>query len=229
MPDTESIRYRRLGSAGYYATVSRLAIVLLFFVIGIFALLLYRRREVFMGPDHLLTVETNGYTEKYRFFNFADIQAITVRGNSMFMTWIVMLTLFCASFIFIGSQIGDSVGWIVFGTLSGILGIALLVHIVKGPTVDCKLKTAVSEIELPSLGRLNQARACIAEIQSHVEKTQGRLEASDIAERMQRARDTTANVSAAPASSTPAATLEPATSPESNAQDDDQQDSGNTF
>jgi len=222
MPDSESIKYRRLGAAGHYPTVSPAVVVILFFFIGIFVLLFYRRRELYLGPDHLLTVESTGYTEEYRFFNFTDIQSITIRSTAYYTTWIIVLTLVCAGLILIGAQIGDTPGWAVFGSLAGILGIALLVHVFKGPTVQCKLKTAVSEIELPSLGRLNRARSCLAEIESHIEQVQGRMETADIAQQIHLQQTSTAPLHSHPSAS------EPPPAPTVDA-DADEQDSGKTF
>ena len=44
---------------------------------------------VWMGRDHLLAVETVGYTEHYRRFYFKDIQAFLVQRNRhrMLATW----------------------------------------------------------------------------------------------------------------------------------------------
>lgn len=222
MADNQQKKYRRLGGSGYYPSIPRMGVVALFFFIGILVLLLYRRRELYLGADHLLTVETTGYTEEYRFFNFADIQSITFRGTAYYVTWIIVLTIACAAFILIGAQIGDIAGWIVFGSLSGILGITLLVHVIKGPTVECKLKTAVSEIELPSLSRLNHARSCLAEIRTQIEQVQGRLESEDIARGLQEGREPTRPIeNTAKPVSLPAA--------EPSGVDADEQDSGASF
>jgi len=55
-------------------------VVLLFFVIGIFALLFRGRRvRLWLGDDHILRVESDGYRESYKRFRYQDIQFLTVR------------------------------------------------------------------------------------------------------------------------------------------------------
>ena len=72
--------YRRLSGTGYHYLVPPWALVLLFFVMGIFVLLFRgRRTQLWLGPEHLLLVETDGYREYYKRFNYRDIQAFIIR------------------------------------------------------------------------------------------------------------------------------------------------------
>src|SRR5436853_630040 len=72
--------YRRLPGTGYRRILPGWAIVGLFFVIGIFALMFRgRRNQLWQGEEHLLLVESDGYREYYKRFNYRDIQAVILR------------------------------------------------------------------------------------------------------------------------------------------------------
>src|SRR5947208_2826726 len=46
---------------------------------------------LWLAPDHLLAVETSGYTENYRRFFFRDIQAFTIQRTNH---WLIYMALF---------------------------------------------------------------------------------------------------------------------------------------
>ena len=68
--------YRRLPGTGYRRVAPGWVILLLFFVIGIFALLLRGRRvQLWLGDEHLLLVEWDGTREYYKRFRGPTVPA----------------------------------------------------------------------------------------------------------------------------------------------------------
>src|SRR5262245_25201075 len=73
----EPARYRRLPGRGHTGPLPRWGLVLLAFIMGPLVLLVRgARQELWEGDDHLLILERNGFSERYRQFSYADIQAI---------------------------------------------------------------------------------------------------------------------------------------------------------
>ena len=166
--------YRRLPGTGYRRTVPGWAIVLLFFVIGIFALLFRGRRiQLWQGEEHLLLVKWDGYREYYKRFDYRDIQALVVRktpDGTIVNT--VLLVVFCL-FAGLALAVSDVGGRITLLFLAGIFGMLALVNALYGPTCRCALRTAVQTEELPSLDRLRRAREVFNRLRPLIENAQG--------------------------------------------------------
>lgn len=179
--------YRRLPGTGYRQTVPGWAIVLLFFVIGIFALIFRGRRvQLWQGQEHLLLVEWDGYREYYKRFDYRDIQALVVRKTPDGMIAnIALLALFCffAGLAIVVSDVGGRIALLV---VAGVFGLLALVNALYGPTCRCALRTAVQTEELPSLDRLRRARKVFNRLRPLIESAQGgRLKSEEIPARMQ--------------------------------------------
>ena len=184
----QQVIYQRLPGSGYYTTSSPSLIGFMFFIISIFVLTLYRRRLAYLGPDHVLTVDEEGYQEVYRFFNFKDIQAVRMMRTSSYPVWICVFSVKCALVLWLMFSVSDEVlSTILLAYASG-LGLALLVHLVKGPTVSVRLETAVSVVELTNLGRLANAERAITEISAHTERVQGALEPEELGAKVDQLR-----------------------------------------
>jgi hypothetical protein len=116
--------------------------------------------RLYQGPDHYLQITSTGYSESYRRFYFQDIQAILIQRHRGFEVQAVVtvgLMLFCLALaLVLGIE-----GAVVFGGLSGLLGVLLVVHWILGPTCRCYIQTAVQTERLRSLGRMKRARALV--------------------------------------------------------------------
>jgi hypothetical protein len=134
---------------------------------------LFSRCHLFLGSDHILSVESTGYTERYKRFYFDDIGAIlteeTTRGNA----WKVVLLVLVMFWTGLAYVLGSGTGRIVTGSLAAISLLALIVHFVRGPTCRCFIYTAVQKEELPSLNRVWVAEKVIARLKSLIEAAQG--------------------------------------------------------
>jgi hypothetical protein len=174
---TTTVRYTKLPGTGYRYLVPPWAIVVLFFIIGIFVLLLRGKRvELWLGADHLLLVEWDGYREYYKRFRFREIQAVVVRktGGSAAIT--AVLGALIAFLIILVASIAPAQEAYPFLIIFGALAVLFFaVNLALGPTCRCELRTAVQTLDLPSLRRLRDARKMLARLAPLVESAQAAL------------------------------------------------------
>jgi len=148
-----------------------------------FAIVSVTRSNLWLGKDHLLGIETEGYTEKYKRFYFRDIQAITLlRTNRAFVLGVVTGGM-TALFALLVLAIDDVVGKWVFGILGGICAIPFLGNLIYGPTCKCELRTAVQTENVPSMSRVRRARKVLNRIRPLIAEAQGQLTAEEIPSR----------------------------------------------
>jgi hypothetical protein len=173
--------YRRLPGTGYRRTVPTWIVLLLFFVIGIFALLFRGRRvQLWQGEEHLLLVEWDGYREFYKRFSYRDIQAIIVRKTPEGKIVNIILGLIAGFFGGIAFTIDDVGGRIALLSIAGLFGLILLINFLSGPTCQCQIRTAVQLDELPTLTRLPRARKVINRIRPRIVEAQGQVVPEEI-------------------------------------------------
>ncbi len=127
-----------------------------------FGVLFTTRSSLWLGQDHLLVIDSNGYTETYRRFFFRDIQCFMVALSQRQITWNIVLGVL--------TVIGV-VGWALYfrshapGLVSASLatatvllfGVPLLMNNLLGATCTCHLRTAVQTGCRPSIKRVRQA------------------------------------------------------------------------
>lgn len=174
MENQSSPAYQRLTGTGYRRLLPGWAILLLFFVIGIFALLLRGRRvQLWLGPDHLLLVEWDGYKEYYKRFRFADIQGVTIRKTRERLALNLILALLIALLGLLGWIVQDPVGMGIFVGMAGVVFIVLVVNTALGSTCQCYLRTAVQVEDLACLNRVPRARAALDRLRALIQEAQG--------------------------------------------------------
>lgn len=132
---------------------------------------LYRQASLWLGNDHILSVESNSYTEYYKRFYLKDIQAILVRRTSHRRNTNIVLGALACGFLLLLAAGG---GAAAFGTTiaSGLL-IALFVNSVLGATCICQVKMPLAVHEIPSLCRLRKARRAMETILPLIRSLQG--------------------------------------------------------
>ncbi|MGE5840068.1 MAG: hypothetical protein ACM34H_09035 [Deltaproteobacteria bacterium] len=147
---------------------------------GGFVTVSFSRCSLYLGDDHLLGVDSNGFSEDYKRFYFSDIQAIVIRRTKRGGTWSIVLALMIAcslmGVLFLRPESGRILSWILSGTFLAFL----LVNIFRGPTCVCHIITAVQEDQLPSLNRLRVARKVIEALRPAIEEVQGRLSPEEV-------------------------------------------------
>lgn len=149
-----------------------------------FAVAFQSRASLWLGPDHLLSVESSGYTEKYKRFYFRDIQSFVVQKTNVFRTLnfifgVILLFLL----VLLGwaikangasnSQDGAFYG-IFFGAFFGaVFLILLLLNLIRGESCKTFLRTAVQIEQLPSLNRVRKTRNVLKKIHPLIAVAQG--------------------------------------------------------
>jgi hypothetical protein len=134
--------------------------------------------KLFLGKDHLLSLQNTGYTESYKRFYFKDIQAIVAQKTGDGMLWSIVHAIFTAAWILLALIIDKPVYSFVFGWIpAGIFLISFLVNILSGPTCVSYIYTAVTKEKLRSLNRLRKAQKVMVQLRPFIDNAQGRLTA----------------------------------------------------
>ncbi len=145
-----------------------------------FISLSFSRCSLYLGVDHILAVESNGFSEDYKHFYFSDIQAIITRKTRRWIHSSIVLSLLLAVASTGALLLEMEHARIFFLILSAGLLVGLLVNILRGPTCICHITTAVQQDQLPSLNRLRIARRVTAILRQSIEKVQGPLSPEEI-------------------------------------------------
>jgi hypothetical protein len=133
--------------------------------------------SLWMGSDHILLVKSSWFREEYKRFYLRDIQAIVVAPGARF--YVSRLILLAAlAWLLPAISIGlwpDSVkeAWGIAGLAiaAGWLAVSMVA------SCRCRLYTAVSKDDLPSLYRTWTARNFLRQVQPRIEQVQGVVDA----------------------------------------------------
>jgi len=139
----------------------------------IFAVAVMSRTSLWLGPDHLLFVESNGYTETYKRFYFRDIQAFTLQRTNTATYVNIFLAIVTLLFIVFGLVSEIPGVRILHFSVAGIFGLLLLLHAIPGASCKCNIKTAVQTEELSALARLRKARKVLDRVRPLITSAQG--------------------------------------------------------
>lgn len=149
------------------------------------------RSSLWLGKDHLLCVETNGYTETYKRFYFRDIQAFTglqTRRRAGFFCLLSLPVLLCIV-VFIAGAIeisgrginsSDYVGIYWWGLALVVFCVPLIVNQLRGPGCKCSIRSAVQEEEIPAFKRIKQVDKIMARVRPLITAAQGTVTREDI-------------------------------------------------
>lgn len=163
-----------------------------------FAIFTVSRSGLWLGADHLLCVESEGYNETYKRFYFRDIQAIVLRRTHRMLGIAIATGLITGLFVLIALTAPPAeVKW-TFGVLAGVAAIPFVVNLAYGPTCQCQLRTAVQTEEMPSMGRVRRARKAMERIRPLIAEAQGTVRPEELTERIQQLE----NPESAPAAGT---------------------------
>jgi len=138
------------------------------------------RCSLYMGDDHILAVDNNGFSEDYKRFYFSDIQAIITRRTRRGATWSIVLALIVACSLMGALFLEKEPVRFFFRFFSGPCFVLLFINILRGPTCICHIMTAVQEEKLPSLNRLRVAHKVIGKLRLAIERVQGTLSPEEV-------------------------------------------------
>jgi hypothetical protein len=134
--------------------------------------------SLWMGSDHILLVRSAWFREEYKRFYLRDIQAIVVAPGPRFYLSMPML-VFSAIWLFSGLFMGTWPNSVAIGWIAGTVAMAaawLAISVTAG--CRCRLYTAVSRDDLPSIFLTWTARRFLRQVQPRIEQVQGTVDAS---------------------------------------------------
>jgi hypothetical protein len=150
-----------------------------------------QKSSVWAGPDHLLLVRGSRFRDEYKRFYYRDVQAIAVARAPRFhvSTRAAAIAFGCwAAAAVVQFLVRRASGLQLFGVIytplvvyGGILVLAGLIlaiiwaYVSGKESCRCRIYTAVSGDELPSVYRLWTARKFLAEVEPLIAQTQGTI------------------------------------------------------
>ena len=97
---------------------------------------------LWLGADHVLSIDSKRVSEDYKRFYYTDIQSVVTRNTIRGKIQNLFLGLFCGLLTLLAVLIGGS--WVIFfGIMAGLFFLILLFNCLLGPTCECHLRTAV--------------------------------------------------------------------------------------
>ena len=178
------------------------------------------RSSLWLGKDHLLGVDSSGYTEQYKRFYFRDIQAFTIRRTKRrrLLNWLLafplagFLTVLIAGLVDVGGraiQTDDYWGFVGWGIPFAIVLALVIINSLRGPGCICQLHTAVQVELLPSLNRVRRAQRLLERLRPLIETAQGLMTREEIAAKVTSASADTPPVIAQYSPAQPPALIRP--------------------
>ncbi|HWW02261.1 MAG TPA: hypothetical protein VNZ64_21345 [Candidatus Acidoferrum sp.] len=147
---------------------------------SVFGIVSTSRSSLWLAKDHLLCIDTTGYTETYKRFHYRDIQAVIIRKTESWKVLAAILGAIAGVFALIAVFGGGPIVAWIFGSLAGFFLLGAILDLTAGPSCTCHLRTAVQTEELPSLIRVRRARKTLNRLRPLLTQAQGWLGAEDL-------------------------------------------------
>jgi hypothetical protein len=129
---------------------------------------------LWQGSDHLLQIYSRFGAEDYKRYYFDDIQAIITRKTGSGRIQNIVLAALSGLFCLFAVTSGG--GWSLFhAIIAAAIGLVLLINVLRGPTCETVLLTAVQAEKLHSLHRLKKTEPVMNRLRSIIERRQGRI------------------------------------------------------
>jgi fumarate reductase subunit C len=137
---------------------------------------IFHGASLWMGDDHLLAVSGWRFTEDYKRYYYRDIQALVVtRDRRLVVTLPELLAVVAFGITALIAKL-TSIEWLAEGCLALLVLLALYLLIVSlTQSCRCRIQTAVSREELPSLYRMWSARKAVGILERRIGEVQGTL------------------------------------------------------
>ena len=129
--------------------------------------------SLWMAPDHILSVKSQRVREEYKRFHFADIQGIAVANapRFYFSTGHLLIGLLWLAAYIVTAQFRPALTWIPW-LLAVLLTMAWILISLRW-SCRCRIYTAVSREELPSISRIWTARKFLDAVTPLITQVQG--------------------------------------------------------
>jgi hypothetical protein len=131
-----------------------------------------RSASLWTGADHLLSVKSSRFQEQYKRFYFRDIQAIVITRVPRFAISprLLAAALVAMGVVIFSARLAGVAGWLWLAMAALAAG---WIYISAAQSCTCRLYTAVSREDLPSLYRVWTARKALAELEGRIAQVQG--------------------------------------------------------
>jgi hypothetical protein len=126
---------------------------------------------LWLGRDHLLSINSTRFAEDYKRFYFRDIQAFVIVETHRRRTWNIVLGILLVLQA-VAALSGDVDRIIAFIPWLTIVSLVLLFNNALGPTCTVYIRTAVQVEELPSLKRVRRAQKVLGRIRPLIHESQ---------------------------------------------------------
>jgi hypothetical protein len=137
--------------------------------------------QLWLGPDHILLLNSSRIAEEYKRFAFADIQSIVVTELPSRTVAQVVLTIAALAWMALWFAVQTPFAkWSLLVT--GAIGLLIpIVDIARGTRCRCYLHTEVSQEHLAPVSRTKIAQKFLASVRPAIEGVQGVLPQAEIA------------------------------------------------
>jgi hypothetical protein len=135
--------------------------------------------QLVLEGDHLLKVETRGFSEVYDRLAYKDITALLVSRDRRWLYWSLVPVVECfvaGLMAFYTIQTNAYIPLEIFWLWIGLALIKLLFNLAAGPTCTVIVQTAVQQIPLNGLHRWRGIQNKLAPLRNKITETQGRLD-----------------------------------------------------
>jgi hypothetical protein len=131
--------------------------------------------SLWLGDDHILSVRGFRVREEYKRYHFRDIQGIVIADAPRYHISTRTLTIAAVWFIaYIAAVARTSWAHVVFWLIFAGLAVAWL-YVSGASSCRCRIFTAVSREDLPSIYRTWTARRFLQQLEPHILQAQGAL------------------------------------------------------
>ena len=139
-----------------------------------------QKSSVWVGPDHLLLVRGSRFRDEYKRFYYRDVQAIAVARAPRFhfstRAALVACIVLIAGLVSISrARLASAEHSLVPLGLVVLALVGVWVYLSAAQSCRCRIYTAVSGDELPSVYRLWTARRFLAQVEPLIAQTQGTI------------------------------------------------------
>mgnify|MGYP001546421120 CR=1 FL=1 len=139
--------------------------------------------RLWIGPDHLLLVDSTGISETYRRFFYKDIQAVNLvkkNSNHYKMIALLLFTVLSGIAAVVSWKYYFPPGLVIFCIIGPVLAVYTVRQIIKGPACDCWVYSSVQKEKLLPVGTMKAGKRFIDFLLPRVEQVQGSLSPDSI-------------------------------------------------
>jgi len=143
------------------------------------------RSSLWLGSDHLLRIDSTGYTENYRRFFLRDIQAVIIRKTIGMQIRTLIHGVLALTMMMFALGVSDPI-WIgIWWGMTSLFLVLLIVNLLRGPCCAFHIKTAVQLESIPSITRMRKAHEVLERLRPLLVAAQGQVSREEILIRLQ--------------------------------------------